>query len=295
MSDIAVIGLGTMASGMAKNLLRARHRVTVWNRTPGRTEDVLALGATEAADVVAAVAGADVVMYCLSDDQAVRQVVLGQGGLAAIVPPGALVIDLSTIDPETSAEEAAAYVARGVRFLDAPVFGTRGETERGGLWIVVGGEREHFEAARPVLEPLSETLHYMGRQGNGTRMKLVGNLLVAAQLESLGEALTLAKKSGLVLSDVLGVLKVADFRSPIYDGVGANALRGDYSTDFALRLLLKDARLIEAFAKREGVALPATRATVGTIERAVEMGLGEKNASAIVTVIAEDAGVDLAD
>jgi 3-hydroxyisobutyrate dehydrogenase-like beta-hydroxyacid dehydrogenase len=91
------------------------------------------------------------------------------------------------------------------------------------------------------------------------------------------------------------VLKVADFRTPMYNGVGANALRGDYSTDFALRLLLKDARLIEAFAVREGVSIPATAATVNTIQRAVDAGLGEHNASAMITVIANDAGVDLAD
>lgn len=295
MSNVAVIGLGTMGSGMATNLLRAGHAVTVWNRTGGKATSLVNQGAREAVTIAAAVDGAEFVLYCLSDDAAVRAVALGGGGIAVHSPQNAIVIDLSTIDPETSAEEAAAYAARGIRFLDAPVFGTRGETERGALWVVVGGEQEDFETAREVLEPISETLHYMGDHGNGTRMKLVGNLLVAAQLESLGEALTLAKKSGLALSDVLGVLHVADFRTPIYDGVGASALRGDYSTDFALRLLLKDAHLIQAFARREGVNLPATDAVVGTIERAVAAGLGEQNASAFITVIANDAGVDLAD
>jgi 3-hydroxyisobutyrate dehydrogenase-like beta-hydroxyacid dehydrogenase len=107
-----------------------------------------------------------------------------------------------------------------VRFLDAPVFGSRNEAAEGGLWVVVGGAKEDFEQARTVLEPVSATLHYMGEAGNGARMKLVGNLLVAAQLQSLGDALTLARRSGLDLEDVLGVFDVTDFRSPIYSGVG---------------------------------------------------------------------------
>jgi len=150
-----------------------------------------------------------------------------------------------------------------------------------------------FESARGVLEPISDSVHYMGPSGNGTRMKLVGNLIVAAQLEALGESLSLASKAGLDLHDVLGVLKVTDFRSPIFDGVGAAVVEGDYSPSFALKLMLKDARLVTAFADRLGVAVPATTATLGTIEKAVESGWGEENASALIKVLAREAGVDL--
>lgn len=150
-----------------------------------------------------AVDGADSVMYCLADDDSVRELALGENGVVASVPQDAIVIDLSTIVPETSLEEHAAYAEREVRFLDAPVFGTRGEAQEGGFWIVVGGDAETYSVALPVLEPLSETRHHMGAPGNGPRMKLVGNLLVASQLEALGEALSLAKKASLDLRDVL--------------------------------------------------------------------------------------------
>jgi 3-hydroxyisobutyrate dehydrogenase-like beta-hydroxyacid dehydrogenase len=160
MSNVAVIGLGTMGSGMAANLLRAGHAVTIWNRTPGRVGDLVTEGAREAATISDAVAAAEFVMYCLSDDAAVRAVALGEDGIAANVPLDAIVIDLSSIDPETSAEEAAVYAARAVRFLDAPVFGTCGETERGALWVVAGAIERHSKppavcskrSARPSTE-----------------------------------------------------------------------------------------------------------------------------------------------
>lgn len=131
--------------------------------------------------MVDAAEGADYVMYCLADDQAIEEVVLRKGGLIDTVSPGTMVIDLSTISVDMGLREHDAFRAQGVRFIDAPVFGSRNEAAGGGLWVVVGGAKEDFEQARAVLEPISETLHYMGEAGNGNRMKLVGNLLVAAQ------------------------------------------------------------------------------------------------------------------
>lgn len=142
-----------------------------------------------------------------------------------------------------------------------------------------------------MLEPISASVHHLGGPGNGARMKLVGNLLVASQLEALGEALTLAKKADLPLRGVLDVLAVTDFRTPIYDGVGAAVLADDYSTNFALWLMRKDARLIAEFAGSLGVDTPATDAARQTIERAVEAGYGDENASALIKVLAADAAV----
>lgn len=293
MAQVAFLGLGVMGQGMVRNLLDAGHSVRVYNRTPERADGVVKLGADAASSVADAVAGADFVMYCLADDQAVEEVVLAEGGLAGVVDPSALVVDLSTVSVETGLREHEAFRSRGVRFLDAPVFGSRNEAAAGGLWVVVGGAREDFETARPVLESLSASLHYMGEAGNGHRMKLVGNLLVAAQLQSLGDALTLARRSGLDLTDVLGVLDVTDFRTPIYSGVGRNALKGDYSPDFALKLLVKDLHLIAGQAENVGVDLPALQVTTQAAESGVERGWGEENASAVVKVLADRAGVDL--
>ncbi|GAB3141355.1 NAD(P)-dependent oxidoreductase [Marisediminicola antarctica] len=293
MTQIAYLGLGTMGIGMVKNLLAAGHQVTVWNRSEAPVGEAVAAGATSASSIALAVKGADVVMYCLSDDAAVRAVVLAEGGLASVVDSGSIVIDLSTISPEASADEREALEAKGVRFLDAPVFGSRGEADNGGLWIVVGGDPGTFDDALGVLEPISETVHLMGPGGSGVRMKLVGNLVVASQLLALGESLTLAAQAGLDLHKVLEVLKVTDFRSPIFDGVGPAVLADDYSPSFALKLMQKDSRLIQDFASGLGVAVPSVSAAAHYVDAAMDAGWSEQNASALIKAIAAESGAAL--
>lgn len=293
MAKVGFIGLGTMGSGMAGSLLAAGHQVSVYNRTADKAAPLARRGATVAGSAAEAVAGADFVMYCLANDAAVAAVALGEGGVIAGAAAGAIVIDLSTVSPELGAREHTAAQARGLRFLDAPVFGSKAEAAAGGLWVVVGGREEDFEAARPVLEPISATLHYMGPATSGNKMKLVGNLCVAAQLQSLGDALTLAAKSGLNPRDVIGVLDVTDFRTPIYSAVGRNVVAGDYAPAFALHLLLKDLGLMQDFAEEVGVDLPVVGITKKVAEQGVESGLGDLNASSIIKVISGNAGVDL--
>lgn len=292
MASIGYLGLGTMGRGMVQNLLAAGHEVTVWNRTPGRAEGLA--GATEAASIAEAVTGRDVVMACLSDDAAVRDVMLGADGVVQHVAPGTTVVDMSTVSPAISDEEAAAFAERDIAFLDAPVFGSRDEAAQGGLWVVVGGDGATFERVRPVLEAVSETVHLMGGQGAGARMKLVGNSVVAAQLTALGESLTLAKAAGLDLDRVLGVLAVTDFRSPIFDGVGPSVLEDDYTPAFALDLMAKDVGLIRDFGSTVGVGMKGADHAADLLEDAQAAGFGRENASALIKVIAKNGGVDLA-
>ena len=295
MTKIAYLGMGTMGSGMAANLTKAGHEVSAWNRTPKTSPVLQDAELRVTTDLATALEGAEVVMYCLSDDTAVDDLVFGTHNLLEHVPAGAVIIDLSTIDPETSNRERAAFEAKGHAFLDAPVFGTKGEAEGAGLWIVVGGPKDVFDSALPLFQAISETVHYMGEGGKGTSMKLVGNLLVASQLQALGEALTLAKKAGLNLADVQEVLDVADFRTPIYYGVGRGAQAGDYTVNFALKLMLKDAKLIQDFAGRLGSPVPTAATAQKYIEESIKDGHGDLNASALILAIAKEAGVDLAE
>ena len=295
MTKIAYLGMGTMGSGMAANLAKAGHEVSAWNRTPKTSPVLQDAGLRVTTDLASALAGAEVVMYCLSDDAAVDDLVFGSHNLLEHVPAGAVIIDLSTIDPETSNRERVAFEAKGHAFLDAPVFGTKGEAEGAGLWIVVGGPKNVFDSALPLFQAISETVHYLGEGGKGTSMKLVGNLLVASQLQALGEALTLAKKAGLNLADVQEVLDVADFRTPIYYGVGRGAQAGDYTVNFALKLMLKDAKLIQDFAGRLGSPVPTAATAQKYIEESIKDGHGDLNASALILAIAKEAGVDLAE
>ena len=295
MAKIGFIGLGIMGSGMVGNLVKAGHEVTVWNRSADKYADAEKAGAKTVSDPSQLLSGAHFLMYCLADDAAVKAVFIDGPALASKVEKGTIVIDLSTIDPETSREERTIYEGRGIEFLDAPVFGTKGEARDGGLWIVIGGAEDVYKKSLPVLEPISETLHYMGVGGNGTKMKLVGNLLVASQIVSIGEALSLAKKAGLDLEKVLGVAAVADFKTPIYAGVGAGVIKDDYEVNFPLKLMLKDARLIQAFAKRLNSPVSIAVTTEELAKEGVDAGMGELNASAIVKVISNRAGVNLSE
>ena len=282
---IAYLGVGVMGRGMVPNLVRGGHAVSVWNRTPERAEEMREHGAAVAGTIGEAMSGADVVLYCLSNDEAVEAAVFGEGGVVAHVAAGQAVVDMSTVHPDLSLRQHAAFAERGASFLDAPVFGSKNEAAGGGLWIVVGGAEDVFARVRPVLEVLSETLHHMGGPGTGARMKLVGNLVVAMQIEALGEAMVLATKAGLDARKVLEVLHVTDFKSPIFDGVGGALIRRDFGTHFALKHMLKDANLISRFAQDLNAPIPAAAATRETIKAAVNQGWGEENASAMIKML----------
>lgn len=271
-----------MGSGMATNLLKAGYQVTVWNRSPESCKPLVELGATQAQTPAQAVENAEAILYCLANDNAIEEVVFGLDGILSNVRPGQIAIDMSTVHPDTSRREAAAYAEKQVEFLDAPVFGSKNESAAGGLWIVIGGKRDVFEQVKPILEPLSETIHYLGDTGKGAAMKLVGNSIVATQIEALGEAMVLATKAGLNPKDVLDVLHVVDFRSPIFDGIGKMLVERDFTPSFALKHMLKDANLIARLAQDLNSPTPAAALVRETIKTAVNQGWGEENASALI-------------
>jgi 3-hydroxyisobutyrate dehydrogenase-like beta-hydroxyacid dehydrogenase len=282
-----------MGGGIAGTLLKAGYDLTIWSRNPDQSKSLIARGAKAARDIATVVKDAEVVMYSLSDDCAIEEVVFGDNGVLASVHRGQIVLDTSTVYPQTSRRQAAAYAEKGVDFLDVPVFGSRNEAARGGLWVVAGGNRDVFTRVRPILDAIGESVHYMGECGKGTAMKLVGNLVVASQLEALGESMVMATKAGLNPRDVLAVFEVTDFRSPILSAVGAALVKRDFSPNFALKHLLKDANLIDRFAQDLNSPVPAVAAIRETIKSAVNQGWGEENASAMINALAQQANVQI--
>jgi 3-hydroxyisobutyrate dehydrogenase-like beta-hydroxyacid dehydrogenase len=293
MKRIAFIGLGVMGGGIAGALLKAGNDLTIWSRNPDQGKPLVKRGAKAAPNIAAAVKDAEIVMYCLTNDRAIEEVVFGPDGVLSSVSTGQIVLDSTTLHPQTSRRQAEAYAKKGVEFMDVPVFGSRNEAANGGLWVLAGGKRDVFERIQPTLRAMGETVHYMGDSGKGSAMKLVGNLIVASQLEALGEAMVLATKAGLNPVDVLGVLNVADFRSPILSGVGAALVKRDFSPNFALKHLLKDANLIDRFAQDLNSPIPAVAAIRETIKSAVNQGWGEENASAMIKALELQANVQI--
>src|SRR3954470_4229135 len=282
---ISYLGLGTMGSGMASNLLKTGYQLTVWNRSPERCEPFAKKGARIADTPAEAVRDVELVMYSLGNDQAVEEVVFGPKGILSGINEGQITMDMSTVLPATSLREQEAYAKHGVNFLDAPVFGSRQESADAKLWIMAAGNKAIFEKVKPVLEHLGQTIHYLGKNGNATAMKLVGNLMVALELEALAEGLVLAQKAGLDLNTVMEVVKVADFRSPLLVSNGQNILKRDFSPSFALKLMLKDADLITKFSESLESPTPALPVVQKNLESAVALGFGEENASAIIRAL----------
>src|SRR6476469_4064978 len=290
---ICYLGLGTMGNGMASNLLKAGYEVTVWNRNAEKCESFARNGARVADTPGDAVRNVDLTMYSLNNDKAVEDVVFGAEGILSGIKEGQIAMDMSTVLPATSLREQEAYAKRGVDFLDVPVFGSKQESADAKLWIMAAGNKAIFEKVKPVLEHLGQTVHYFGKNGNATAMKLVGNLIVALELEALAEGLVLAQKAGLDLNTVMEVVKVADFRSPLLVSNGQNILKRDFSPSFALELMLKDASLIEKFAKGLESPIPALRVVEKNLASAVAIGFGNENASALIKALEKEAGVEV--
>ncbi|HXT08822.1 MAG TPA: NAD(P)-dependent oxidoreductase [Roseiarcus sp.] len=289
--DIAFIGLGIMGRGMVRNLLKAGHAVTAWNRTARALPEELA-GAQVAKTSAEAIGGKPLIVVCLTGPQAQRETLLGARGVFASAKTGALVADATSTDPALSLELSAAARERGLRYLDTPVFGSKTEAWEGRLDFVCGGKRSDFEEIRPVLTTMAASVHYLGGASKGASAKLVGNLLVAAQIVSLGEALALARKAGLDAEALMGYLDVTDFSSALIRGVGRATLSGDFEPSFYLKHMLKDARLIGDFARAQSVAAPLAGLAAELYQGAVNKGLGELNASALHKLQFELSGLD---
>ena len=290
---ISYLGLGTMGAGMASNLLKTGYQLAGWDRTAAKCEPFGRKGARVAEIPADAVRDADLVMYSLSDDEAVEKVVFGEEGILSAIASHQIAVDMSTVLPATSLREQEAYAKRGVDFIDAPVFGSKNESAKGELWVLAAGKKEVFEKVKPLLEKLGQTVHYLGKNGNATAMKLVGNLIVVLELEALAEGLVLAQKAGLDLKSVMEVVKVADFRSPLLESNGDNILKRDFSTSFALQLMLKDANLIQQFSESLSSPIPALRVVQKNLEDAVGLGFGNENASALIKALEKEAGVEV--
>jgi 3-hydroxyisobutyrate dehydrogenase-like beta-hydroxyacid dehydrogenase len=286
MSKIAFLGLGMMGSQLARRLVEAGNDVTVWNRTAQRTAPLADIGAEVAATPSAAVVGAEFVITMLARPEAVEAVLFGVDGVANVMEPGQVWIDMSTIGPDEFGD-AAARLPDGVIAVDAPVRGSVPEASAGRLQIYVGASDSAFNLVQPLLSPLGQPRH-VGPPGAGAATKLVVNLSLVASMVTFGEATVLADVLGLDRSTTLDVL--AD--SPIGATVrakGANVQASEYPASFKLELATKDMLLVDRSLQKAGVELPATGAASQWMEAALADGAGDQDFSAVAATIARHA------
>ena len=282
MQRVALLGLGTMGAGMAANWLAKGFGLTVWNRTRARTQALADKGARVATTPREAAEGADCVFAMVADDAASRAVWLGDDGALAGAKAGAVVVELSTLTPDWVRELAGHARAKGCAFLDAPVGGSRQAAASGELRLFVGGDAATLDKARPALIAIGSKIDLLGPAGAGATWKLINNQLIAAQVAALGEALDVARKSGFRPVQISSLILNGAASSPIVKMKLPSMLNGDYDEpDFALSLMLKDARYAAALAQSLGAPADLVSSAVKAFARAEAKGLGAKDIAAV--------------
>lgn len=290
--NVGFVGLGHMGTGMAANLLKAGFSVTVYNRSPGKADALVAQGAKAGASIAEACQG-DAVITMLANDDAVDSVVLGRDGVIDNLPSGALHISSSTISVSLSERLSEEHARQGHKFVAAPVFGRPDAASAGQLFIVAGGASAAVEAAAPLLEAMGQKTFVISDAPKAANLvKLSGNFLGASVIESLGEALALVTRAGIDPRRYLDFLTSTLFDAPVYKTYGALiADRRFAPAGFAVPLGQKDIRLVLAVAEDLRVPLPLASLLRDRFLTLLAHGGEELDWSAIGQIPAMDAGL----
>ena len=274
-----------MGAPMAVNLARAGRAVAVWNRTRAKAEALTGEGVQVVGTPAEAARGAEAVGIVLKDDAAVEAVLEGPDGVLSGLGPGTLVLDMTTTSVASKRRSAELVRARGGRFVDSPVFGSRPQAEQGALWAVVGTDAADLPAAQEFLAPLTEGIFHVGDVGAGAAVKLAGNLLVFAMVNGLAEAVALTEAHGIDPARLVEIVGRTGFRSPYYDVKGRQMAEGDFAARFTVDNAVKDLRLIVEAAAAAGLTLASTEESKAVFERASAAGFGAEDMTALVKLL----------
>ena len=289
--QLGFIGLGNMGRRIAQRLLRHGYRLSVYDRNPVKAETIAAQGGIVATSIQELASSVDVVLSCLTNDDAVRSVYVGAEGVFSGARPGTVVLEMSTISPETSRELHSLGAGAGIQLLDVAISGSTSAAEQGTLTLLVGGDGDLFRAAEPIFQAVAKRYFLLGGAGSGTAMKLVVNTLLGVGMQAIAEAVVLGETIGLDREWLLRVLSQTAVIAPAHLGKLASASINDYRPQFPLRLMNKDFELILRAAAKGHVRMPATEAAfyVNSEELA---GNDDEDFSAVVRRMEEVAGFE---
>ena len=278
---IGFIGLGIMGKPMAMNLLAAGYPLTVHSRSPGPVDEVVSRGATRASGAAEVAAASDITITMLPDTSDVEVVLTGAGGVLVGVAAGALVIDMSSIDPAPTRAMAEVFAKRDVAMVDAPVSGGERGAIDGTLSIMIGGKPDAIARAMPIFQVLGKTIVHVGPSGAGQVTKACNQLVVAATIEAVAEALLLAERSGVDPGKVREALLGGFAGSKILEVHGQRMLDRAFDPGFRIRLHRKDARIVEDAAAATGTPIPSFAVVAAQLQRALDDGDGELDHSGL--------------
>jgi 3-hydroxyisobutyrate dehydrogenase len=290
---VAFLGLGLMGEPMARNLLRGGYSVRVWNRTASRAAALTQEGASGASTPGEAVHGAEFCVCMVADPPALEAVLSGDSGALAGLRPGATLVNMGTQAIAQIEGIAARCSGLELLFVDAPVTGSRSGAVEGSLTILAGAEVIALERARPLLEKLGKTILHVGKAGDGTRAKLVLNLIQSGMLAVWSEGLALGKRLGLSPALTLQVLEHSAGNAALFRYKGPFLMKRDFSTNFSLKLMHKDIQLALGEAEKSGMNLPACRTVSEVFSEAMAAGFGDEDFLAIAKIVEKRAGTKI--
>ncbi|RVX44336.1 2-hydroxy-3-oxopropionate reductase [Nonomuraea polychroma] len=282
MSTIAFIGLGIMGSPMAVHLVNAGHSVVGYNRSPAKAKALAEAGGRVAASIADAVTGAEIVALMVPDSPDVRDVLTGDDGVFAHAAPGTLIIDFSSIRPDVTRELAEEAGLRELRYLDAPVSGGEAGARNAALSIMVGGAADDYEAAKPIFDVVGKTVVHVGPSGAGQTVKAANQLVVAANIEALAEAVVFLRAYGVDLEAALEVLGGGLAGSAVLAQKRANMLNHSFEPGFRIALHHKDMGIVTSAAREAGVVLPLGALVAQLVAAADANGDGGLDHSALL-------------
>jgi 3-hydroxyisobutyrate dehydrogenase len=290
---VGFIGIGIMGQGMVRNLARAGRRPLIWNRTRSRLDDLVAEGFEVAESPAAVAAASDVVITCVSDTPDVEAVILGEGGVLEGIEAGSLVIDMSTISPRATEEIGKRLAEKDVRMLDAPISGGSEGAAKGTLSIMVGGEADQVERAKPLFEAMGKAITHVGPLGSGQRVKLVNQILVVVNALAVSEALLFAQAGGLDLEKTLEAVVPGAAGSWMLQFRGPQVVKRDWRPGFTIDLQQKDLRLVLEAADQLGTPVLGTSLVFNLYRTLQAEGLGGEGNHALVKALERLSGIEV--
>jgi 3-hydroxyisobutyrate dehydrogenase-like beta-hydroxyacid dehydrogenase len=289
---VGFIGLGNMGSAIARNLIKAGHELTVYNRTQSRATPFASLGARIAETPSEAAAYAEVLITMLADDDAVEGVIFAPGDATQALPPGAAHISMSTISVALSRRLAEAHKERKQHYVAATVFGRPDAAAAGKLFVVMAGAAEQVERYRPLFDAVGQKTFIAGEEAQAANViKLVGNFMITTVIESLAEAFAFCRKSGVDPHTFLDILTISLFQGPLYKTYGNIIASDQFEPGFRLPLGFKDNRLLLTAAEEATVPMPMASLVHDRFVSALARGMGESDWSAIARLSFENAGL----
>ena len=282
MKKIGFIGVGIMGKSMVRNLMKAGYEVAIYTRTKSKAEDVIAEGAVWRDTVKACVADRDVVITIVGYPKDVEEVYLGEEGIIACAPKGAYLIDMTTSSPKLAARIYDVAKEAGLSAIDAPVTGGDSGAKAGTLTILAGGDKEAFDACRPVFEAMGKNINYEGKAGNGQHTKMCNQIAIAGAIAGACEALSYAKGVGLDVQTMLDSISTGAAGSAQMSNVIPRILKDDLNPGFFIKHFIKDMKLADEEAVDADVKLGTLEYVLGMYEKLEKDGLGDLGTQALI-------------